>query len=363
MLADIRSGAAAVDLILVDTLERFGRVEELESIRRELHNRCGVLVLTADSGFADPTTSAGRAMAAFESMRAVEDGRVKAHNVLRGKRDAARRGRWPGGPPPFGMRLRSVLVDRHGRQEVDHCVLEHDPETAWVVRRLFALAGDGLRQQPARPGLNDDEEVPARFKPFSHSAVNYMLGNPIYHGELRWEANSTGIVDDTRVIEPNAEEDVLRVPGDREPLVPREDWDAVAALRRARRAAHERGRAAARDGDGKQIEPAAPGLVLKYLLTGLVRCGERGRSMRPMPSGRRSKAGKSYTYYACPGALVGACVNKTYVPEAWLGEAIVAAPGPALPQARRVLSEPSRGGGAGSVPAPPSPIKNGVDRR
>ena len=46
--------------------------------------------------------------------------------------------------------------------------------------------------------------------------------------------------------------------------------------------------------------------------------------MRPMPSGRRSKAGKSYTYYACPVASVGACVNKTYVPEAWLREAIVA---------------------------------------
>src|SRR4051812_43500870 len=37
MLRAIRTGELGVDLILVDTLERFGRVEELPAIRKQLY--------------------------------------------------------------------------------------------------------------------------------------------------------------------------------------------------------------------------------------------------------------------------------------------------------------------------------------
>src|SRR5438046_1884030 len=47
MLQDIRSGAVVTDLILVDTAERLGRVDELTAIRRDLEIQHGVLVLTA----------------------------------------------------------------------------------------------------------------------------------------------------------------------------------------------------------------------------------------------------------------------------------------------------------------------------
>ena len=325
LLAAIRTGTIQVDLILVDTAERFGRVDQLTAIRDELYSKHGVLVLTADSHFADPTTVQGRALTFVEEMRTTEDGRIKAHNVLRGKRDAARRKRWPGGNPPFGYALRSVLVDRNGRQEVDHCVLVPDPKTSWIIRRLFDLAHEtGRGTTFLASELNEDPEIPEEHKPFSADAVRYWLSNPIYHGELLWEKNATGIVDDMRVVERNAEEDMLRVPDFCEPIVSREVWDAVAALRAARSAAHARAQRKDRTAPEKQIRPLAPGLTLKYLLTGLVRCGLCGRSMRPMPSGRTSKAGKRYLYYACPGALVGSCTNRRYVPEPWLREAVLA---------------------------------------
>lgn len=47
----------------MDTLERFGRFEELGAVRDMLRNRYGVLILTADTGFADPTTAQGRHLA------------------------------------------------------------------------------------------------------------------------------------------------------------------------------------------------------------------------------------------------------------------------------------------------------------
>jgi DNA invertase Pin-like site-specific DNA recombinase len=87
MMDDIRSGAVVTDLILVDTLERLGRLDDMPTIRKELRDRHGVLVLTADSGFADPTTPQGRALGMVEAFRSTEDGRIKAYNVLRGERE------------------------------------------------------------------------------------------------------------------------------------------------------------------------------------------------------------------------------------------------------------------------------------
>ncbi|WP_166830623.1 zinc ribbon domain-containing protein [Thalassoroseus pseudoceratinae] len=76
--------------------------------------------------------------------------------------------------------------------------------------------------------------------------------------------------------------------------------------------------------DGKQIRPIAPGTSLVYPLSGLARCGECQASMRVVATGRKSKEGKSYVYYACPiGTTDGGCPNKKYIPEAWLWEIVV----------------------------------------
>ena len=75
--------------------------------------------------------------------------------------------------------------------------------------------------------------------------------------------------------------------------------------------------------EGKLIAPQAPGLTLKYLLTGLIRCGHCNASLRPVPSGRKSKAGRRYVYYACPRHYDGACNNSRHVPEDRLRRAVI----------------------------------------
>jgi DNA invertase Pin-like site-specific DNA recombinase len=325
MLDDIQTGAVEVDLILVDTAERLARLDELTTLRQDLYNRHGVLVLTADSGFADPTSVSGKALTMVETLRATEDGRIKAHNVLRGKRDAARSGHWPGGSAPLGYRLQSVLVERHGRQEVDHCLLVPDPATAWIIQRLFRLAHEnGWGSVRLAREFNADPEIPQEHKPFYPDTILYWLGNPIYYGELLWEQHATGIVNDVRVKERNAEEDMVRVPDFCEPLVSRELWESVATLRRARAAARRCRPAAGSHEPAKQIAPVAPVRALKYLLSGLIRCGECNRSMRPVSSGQTSKDGKRYVYYACPGMIAGVCHNKKQVREDWLRRVVVA---------------------------------------
>lgn len=327
MMRDIRSGSVAVDLILVDTLERFGRVEELPTIRKELSEKYGVLVLTADVNFMDPTTPQGKALGMFESMRATEDGRIKAHNVLRGKRDAARQRHWPGGAPPFGYRLQNVMKEVNGCQEVDYRVLVPDPAKAWIITLLFERAVEtGEGQTRLARYLNSHPDIPDAFKPFQPPSIGYWLDNPIYYGELLWEQNSTGIVDDTRVVERNVEADMTRVPDFCEPIVNRKSWDAVQLVRQARRASLAASRQKQCGPNDKLITPRAPGLTLKYLLTGLVRCGHCGRSMTPSTSPEYiAKDGSSQRYvsYVCPGYIARICPNNRRVPEQWLRTAVI----------------------------------------
>lgn len=65
----------------------------------------------------------------------------------------------------------------------------------------------------------------------------------------------------------------------------------------------------------------APGIVLKYILTGLVRCAHCGRAMTPTSSAEyQTKDGtaKRYVAYACPGRPDGTCNNRRRIPEPWL---------------------------------------------
>lgn len=324
MLRDIGTGRVKPDLIAVDTFERFGRAEEIALLRRDLHKRYGILVVTADSGFADPTSMAGKALAFVEQMRATESNYVKAHEVLRGKIDTARQGHWPGGPAPFGCRIESVFTNRRGRTEFDYSVLVPNTETAWIITRMFAKGCEtAWGQTRLARFLNECADIPAALKPFQGSTVGRWLDNRIYVGELVFNRHSTDIIDDCRVIERNPESELVIVPGFCEPLVARAVWDAYQSIRNTRRKP-EVGKGA--DGDDKLIAPLRRGLALNYLLSGLVRCGECGRSMTASSTGiyvTTTGEQRRYVTYVCPAMLDGSCDNAVRVPEDWLRNVVV----------------------------------------
>ena len=324
MITLIRSRELTPDAVLVDTFERFGRANEVGAIRDELWNAHGVLVLTADSHFADPTTQAGKALQFVENLRATTGNEVKAHDVWRGKLDRAREKRWPGGPPPFGKRLlRNVLTDHKGREVVDTRLVS-DPETEWIVLRLLRLALDTKEGSPtlART-LNDDPEVPARFKPFRADRVAYILDNPIYAGVYRWARKCTGVRNDVRVQQRNPDGPEL-VHDFCPPLIGFAEWQQIQQTRRERGEFLRTRRAAAPlaaagvDGASKQIAALAPGLTLKYLLSGLIVCGECNSRMTACSSTGESRNATRYAYYRCPlyAASGGrGCRNGRYVRE------------------------------------------------
>jgi DNA invertase Pin-like site-specific DNA recombinase len=327
MLREIELGQVQPDLIVVDTFERFGRADEIETIRRELRTKYGVLIVSAYNNFADPTGVVGKAVGMIEQMRATEDGRVKAHNVVRGKKDTLRLKRWPGGPVPFGYQFKN-LIDNSREEPKLYRLLEPNPATAWIVKRIFQKAFEtGWGDLRVAKFCNADPEIPSEYKPFNWSTIGYWLSSEIYIGVGVWGVNCTDIIDDARVIEPNRHpEEIVRVENFCEPLISAEVFRAVQEFRKIRAARFAASRRAPTAGNEKLIKPIAGGISLIYPLAGLVKCSELGGCggcMVPRPSGRKSKTGTTYIYYVCPRSITGACPNKRYLHEGRLWAAIV----------------------------------------
>lgn len=299
MLSELKAKVVPAKFVLVDTIERFGRVDNLEAIRRDLYHRYGVVVLSADRYFDDPNSPQGRATTMMESFRAAEDSRIKRHNVIRGKRDAILQGYWPGGPVPFGLRLNVVATETRGGREIRHHSLVHHEVKAAIVKSVFAksLRNPSMGQEKLARWLNGRADISDDLKPFHPDTVGRWLKNPIYHGELFWEEFTTGIVDDLRILERNPDDEVLRVPDFCEPIVKKWQFEEVAAFRNKRRTNGN----CSKDRNGI-------GMTYSYMLTGLVRCGHCNCSMVPNGTGAyQTKTGEErrYTGYMCPKSRSG----------------------------------------------------------
>ena len=215
MLRDpAKTGTVAADLILVDTLERLGRVEELPTIRKELFERDGVLVLTADSNFADPNTPQGKALGMVESMRATEDGRDQGAQRL--ARQTGRRRAEALARRPAAVRVQAQERPEVGSRSRGGRLLPpgSPPRDAGNHRTAFETAEKtGHGSTRLAKALNRDPRIADEFKPFQPETIGYWLDSTIYYGDLTWGQNCTGVVDDTRVVERNAPAEVLGMCG------------------------------------------------------------------------------------------------------------------------------------------------------
>lgn len=324
MLGDLKSRRVQADLVLVDTFERLSRSDDSAELRRKLRLP-GALVLTADSQFADPTNTSGQVLAAFESVRAAEEGRVKAHNVLRGKKDAVRLKHWPGGPVPIGYRLRNVMIMKKGMEEVDYRELVPAPEARWIIEKVFRLADEkGWGGTRLAQHLNADEQIDDKYKPLSATTITTWLANEIYIGTLVWGRNCTGIVDDVRILQPLPESDWERIEEFCEPLITTEVWNRVQEMRLSRRRRSKS--SGAIEATSPPVTHTATGIALVYPLSGLVRCAACQRAMVASSSSPYiTTAGEErrYVAYVCPASHSDVCENDCRVPEDWLRETVV----------------------------------------
>jgi len=329
MMDAIRCGLLKIDAILVDTIERFARLQDLDTIREELRKKYGVVILTSDTGFTDPTSMVGRIYGAMEAVRASSAAAQKAHDVLRGKIDVVMMKRWAGGDPPCGYKLeaRTETITRANGKTVENVyhVLVPDPTTREIPERVYQLAYEkGWGRTRVTKALNADKAFVRRHGKVSESLVGHVMNSTTYKGTYRFNFLASDIDDDCRITQRKDPDEVLYIENFCEPIVESNVVDKVHADVRARSQKILDLRASKKGHDGKQLQPVSCGLVLVYPLTGLVRCSKCGAAMRPSRSGAKSEKAECYYYYRCPCANDDRCENKIYLRGPWLWEAVIA---------------------------------------
>lgn len=167
MFADAAAGK--LDAVVFHRVDRMQR-DEYEGMRivLEAHDQDLQLWIAEQGRPYDPLGGwEGMSDVARAKGAADERKRIK-QNMVRGRIQGMREGKWPGGPPPRGYRL-----------DEDKRLVVHEPE-AKVVREMFATA--------LQPGLGSVDatvaEMNKRPQPFrlTRAWVHSALNDPIYAG-------------------------------------------------------------------------------------------------------------------------------------------------------------------------------------
>jgi site-specific DNA recombinase len=228
----------------------------------------------------DDSTFDSPILVAVMGERNMEDSRRKSQAVKAGLDRRRKRGLPLGGPPSFGY--------RYERNELDERLRVIEPIQAEVVRRIVAwhLAGKGY--MAIAQELRKDGSPSPKGGPWNSSRVCSVLSNPFIAGLIR---DGEGFIE-----------------GRHEPIIDRQTWEQLEALRKARARTYKRGR-----------NPLGKHLFRK----GFLRCGKCGATMVPR-SERLPHDGLSEAYYCFERFKDKDNCNMPRIPRAKVDDAIYA---------------------------------------
>ena len=274
-----------------------------------------VRVIDVSTGMA--SDSAG-ARIQFGALALVNDTmlQIVRSETLRGLEGRALAGFWAGGRV-YGYR--TVREENPPDPEHPRAVPVVDEIQAAVVRRIFQLYADsyGLRQIAS---LLNEEGVPAPYdgayrkqggRGWGPSTIRFMLKNERYVGRFVWKKRMwvTDPATGARTYRMRGEDEWVTTEQPQLAIVTKDLWDRVQARFAERKGAKGRARGTGSTG---------------HLLTGLLRCGECGATMRVVSLKR--KAGRAYANFGCSahhGKGAAICGNGLVISERKLNRAVI----------------------------------------
>ena len=278
MIADIE--AKKVNMVITKDLSRLGRDyimtgHYMERYFPEKRVRYISLLDGIDTGVESTANDITPFRAIMNDMYA-KDISKKIKSV---KRDKQRKGQFIGGKPMFGYKMHPM--------EKNKIVI--DEEAAPVVRRIFAMALDGMSCRKIAATLNE-EAVPTpaaycgwnvgRKGPYaglwSGERISEMLQNETYIGNMV-QGRTVKISYKSKKCLRQARENWVIVEGTHEPLIDKETFQKVRMLVNSRK--HTRSR------------------TYDFLLKGLIFCHECGYPLAVL--NRKNAAGEDVLYFVC----------------------------------------------------------------
>ncbi len=270
MLDEAKTTQAPFREILVWKFSRFTRKREHAVAFKSMLRRRGIRVVSITEQADDSPT--GKLLEGIIETIDEFYSENLAQDVTRGMREAASRGFWVASYAPFGYN-RVMVQDGPKKRPI----LEPDPDSAPIVRRIFDMAEAGKGTLDITKTLNDEGIASPRGQLWGKTSVHAILVNEAYTGTLVWGTNSKRKADPVRV------EKAFSA------IVNRDQFDRVNSLMRSRAP--------------KIVHPRRVGSP--FLLTGLVKCNTCRRAF----TGQYSKSPR-YPYYVCQTLMKrgsGAC--------------------------------------------------------
>jgi site-specific DNA recombinase len=241
-------------------------------------------------GAVDPGSDAHEiVMNLYGGMSKGERNRIKTRVRAAMASQAAVEGRFLGGRPPYGYTLADAGPHPNpAKAATGHTVkrLEPDPITAPIARRIFDqyLAGAGIHAiarsltqdgipSPSAQDPDRNRHRIAKGPAWQPTAVRAILDNPRYTGYQVWnrqrrdevliDVHDVGRGHETRMRWNDPTDWIWSNEPSHQPLITRQEWDAVQQRFRSNRRASTR----------------TPKKGRRYILAGRVRCGRCGRRM------------------------------------------------------------------------------------
>jgi len=316
LLLEARSARCRFQTVLVDDLSRLSRDlgNTWQIVFRDLAT-AHVRVIDVSTGMA--SDSAG-ARIQFGALALVNDTmlQIVRSETLRGLEGRALAGFWPGGRV-YGYR--TIREENPPDPEHPRAIPVVDEVQAAVVRRIFQLYAEyhGLKQIAS--ALNE-ERVPAPYddayrkqggRGWGPGTIRFMLENERYIGRSVWKKRMwvTDPATGARTYRMRGQDEWITTEQPSLAIVPKDLWDRVQARFAERKGAKGRPRGTGSTG---------------HLLTGLLRCGECGSTMRVVSLKR--KAGRAYANFGCSahhGKGAAICGNGLVISERKLNRAVI----------------------------------------
>jgi site-specific DNA recombinase len=215
LLREVETGIA--DAVLVMDIDRLGRGDMLDQgILDRAFRYSGTKIITPTEVY-DPESETWELVFGIKSLIAREELKAISKRMQHGRRASAAEGKSISKKPPYGY-IRDENLKLHP-----------DPETAWVVVKIFEMMRDGYGRQAIateldRLGVKPPDEKREFWAPTTITAI---IKNEVYMGHIVWGK--------VRYIKQNGKYVRKKMPPERwyvkenahEPLVSKELWEAA----------------------------------------------------------------------------------------------------------------------------------------
>ncbi|MCD5324741.1 MULTISPECIES: recombinase family protein [Pontibacillus] len=277
LIEDIES--EKFDVLLVYRLDRFIRsVSDLHKLLK-LMEKHDVKFKSATEVY-DTTTAAGRLFITLVAAMAQWEREQTAERVFENMMSRSENGYRNGAPAPYGYDIIEGKL-----------VINHD-EAQWV-KYIFKKALTHGSQYIAKQ-LNKRGVKTKKGEIWSDFSVRYLLRNPIYIGQVRWNHRSLakGKLTGEDIITPIQQEDF-------EPLIEEEDFKEVALIMKNR--------------SKMAFKANTP-----YPFSGIGKCGKCGKSLTG--SSKKRKNNTVHRFYKCQGRFKFGICDQPVIAENTLEE-------------------------------------------